>query len=97
MHERGSHAARGSRVEVGAWNAPLLEEDPEVVGVVVLGAPTPVLPAAEIGVTVTGGGFTLNWVPVTTVTRDPEAGAGARWVYPNAEMEVIRCRNVPLR
>jgi hypothetical protein len=33
----------------------------------------------------------------TTVTRDPEAGAGARWVYPNAEMEVIRCRNVPLR
>jgi hypothetical protein len=78
VHDRGSHGASGSTVVVGAWNGPLfaVDED-EVVGVVVLDAPTPeppaapVVPAAEVGVTGAAGGLTLNWVPVTTVTRDP--------------------------
>jgi hypothetical protein len=56
---------------VGGWNSWLLpEEDDEVV--VVLEDAAPVLPAAEVGVTAAGGGFTLNWVPVTTVIWDPD-------------------------
>jgi hypothetical protein len=74
VHDRGSHAASGSTVVVGGWNAPLVVVVvDEVVGVVLV---APVFPAAEVGVTVAGGGFTLNWVPVTTVTWDP----GCTWV-----------------
>jgi hypothetical protein len=72
LHDRGSHAASGSTVVVGGWKAPLLDdEEDEVVGVVLEDAP-PVLPTAEVGVTVAAGGFTLNWVPVTTVIWDPD-------------------------
>jgi hypothetical protein len=74
VHERGSHGASGSTVLVGGWN---FAEDADVVVVVVEDpAPAPVVPAAEVGVTAVGGGFTLNCVPVTTVIRDP----GWTWV-----------------
>ena len=72
MHERGSHGASGSTVLVVGWNRPLLpEEELEVVGVVVAADPAPVLPAADVGVTVAGGGLTLNWVPGHRRHRDP--------------------------
>ena len=43
-------------------------------------APAPVAPVAVVGVVVADGGFTLNWVPVTTVTCAP----GLTWVGSSA-------------
>jgi hypothetical protein len=77
VHDRGSHFASGSTVVVGGWNLPLLVDAEADVVVVVLDdpapvpLPAPVVPTAEVGVTAAGGGLTLNWVPVTTVTWDP--------------------------
>ena len=59
VHDRGSHGASGSTVDV------------VVVGAVVVVVPPPA-PVVPDGVTVAGGGLTLNWVPVTTVTCDPD-------------------------
>ena len=73
VHDRGSHGASGSTVDVVGWNGPLLpdEVDVVVVGAVVVVVPPPA-PVVPDGVTVAGGGLTLNWVPVTTVTCDPD-------------------------
>jgi len=65
-HARGSHGARLGLEAEGAWIA---LEDVEVegddVGVVVL--------PALVGVVELDGAFTVNWVPVTTVTSAPSA------------------------
>jgi hypothetical protein len=80
-------------VAVGGAKALLLEEEPEFpvvpapLGPVVVVAPV----AAVVGVDAggAGGGLTLNWVPVTTVTCDPGdtwLGSSAMITEPDMEL-----------
>jgi len=91
-HPRGSHGCNGVTAGVGAWNAPF---DGAVVAVEVDGAVEVDDATGDAVVAVPvdgddGGGFTVNWVPVTTVTWAPSTvGPRAMITAPESEWATV--------